>query len=92
MQNAIDLYKQLEEMGDAVVDYINGAGKLRYAVVTVDFSTPYVLNKVQAKQDEDLIDDSDRLLVFSWDADKTIRLSAKQVKKMVPLSSILQNK
>lgn len=92
MQNAIDLYKQLEELGDAVVDYINGAGKLRYAVVTVDFSTPYVLSKVQAKQDEKLIDEGDRLLVFSWDADKTIRLSPKQVKKMVPLSSILQNK
>lgn len=91
MQNAIDLYKQLEELGDAVVDYINGAGKLRYAVVTVDFSTPYVAEKMLSKVNEDIIDSQGRLMVFAWDADKPIRISPSQVKKILPLSSILQN-
>lgn len=92
MQNAIDLYHQLKELGDAVVDYVNGAGKLRYAVVTVDFTTPYVFGKMASKFEEDLVDNQGRLLVFAWDADKPIRLNPEQIKKIVPLNSILQNK
>ena len=91
MQNAIDLFNELSEHGDAAVDYINNAGKLRYAVVTVDFTTPYVLDKMQSKLNEDMVDASGKLLVFSWDADKPIRLGHNQVRKIVPLSRILQN-
>lgn len=91
MQNVIDLYKQLEEMGDAIVDYINGAGKLRYAVVTVDFTTPYVAARMASKVNEDVIDAQGRLMVFSWDADKPIRIAPGQIKKITALSSILQN-
>lgn len=91
MQNEIDFYDQINELGDTIVDYVNGAGKLRYAVVTVDFSTPYVLEKMSPKLNEPLIDEAGRLMLFSWDADKPIRIHHSQVKKLTPLSAVLQN-
>jgi len=89
-QPAIDLFNTISEHGDATIDYVNQAGKLRYAVVTVDFTTPYVFDKMGSKLHEDLIE-GDRLMVFSWDADKPIRISASQVKRITPLSKVINN-
>lgn len=82
------LLAKLADIGDATIDYINSAGKSRYAVVTIDFSTPYVLAKVLEKSMVTLIED-DFLTVFSWDADKLIRIPASKVVHIVPLSQTL---
>lgn len=85
---AQSLLEKLTEVGDAVVDYINSVGKTRYAVVTVDFTTPYVLNYVLGKEDLKLID-GNLLTVFSWDASKLIRLDAEKIKQITPLSEVI---
>lgn len=84
------LLNKLIEAGDATVDYINSAGKKRYAVVTVDFSTPYVQAKVAEKADVALVE-GDLVTAFSWDADKLIRIPASKVVGFVPLAQVLNN-
>lgn len=91
MHTAISLYNAISEVGDAIVDYVNSAGKQRYAVVTVDFTTPYVLDKVGKRINEQMVLPGELLLVYSWDADKLIRIAASGVKRITPLSKILAN-
>ena len=82
------LFSKLEEMGDTVVDYINSVGKKRYAVVTVDFSTPCVLAVVKEKQNMELIKGT-LLTVFCWDAYKLISLDATKILQLTPLSEVV---
>jgi len=72
---------KVETLGDAVVTYRSSVSKkLKYNVVTLDFSTKYIKNKVrrnEAKEDE--------IVFFSWDTDSFRRLKCSQIVSIEPV-------
>lgn len=83
-----ELKTKIEKAGDAVVTFRSiNSKKLKYSVVTVDFSSDYVKAKRNfASEDEDT------LLTFCWDSDSFKLIKAAQVTNIVPLASLLRNK
>ena len=73
--------------GDAIITYKSeNSKKLKYNVCTLDFSTPYIQQKLnRAKETEQT------LLFFCWDTDSYRLLKPASVTSVVPLSSILKN-
>ena len=73
--------------GDAIITYKSeNSKKLKYNVCTLDFSTPYIQQKInRAKETEQT------LLFFCWDTDSYRLLKPASVTSVVPLSSILKN-
>ncbi len=77
--------------GDSTIDYINSVGKARYAVVTLDIC-PYVLPHFLERGITNVIDEEENsLIVFSWDANKPIRIPCDRILGITPLSQVLQN-
>lgn len=81
-----DFVTQMEEFGDAYVYYKNNAGRERFLVGTLDFSTPYI--KAKKQQPLEL---PNAILVFCWDTNKFKQVRLDRVFKLVPLSSVLNN-
>jgi len=73
--------------GDAIITYKSeNSKKLKYNVCTLDFSTPYIQQKInRAKETEQT------LLFFCWDTDSYRLLKPASVTSVVPLSSILKS-
>ncbi len=85
--NKEDLRKKIEEAGDAIVTYKGQeSNKLKYNVVTVDFSTEYIKSKRTHAQETD-----NTVLTWAWDTDSYRLLSAESVTSVVPLASVLKN-
>lgn len=89
------LRNAIVDMGDTIVDYINSNGKKRYAVVTADIlspTSPYVVGKTLEYSEKyptaELVN-ATGVLVFAWDADKFMRISASAVTALTPMSSQL---
>lgn len=77
--------------GDSTIDYINSVGKARYAVITLDIC-PYVLPHFLERGITNVIDEEENsLIVFSWDANKPIRIPCDRILGITPLSQVLQN-
>ena len=73
--------------GDAIITYKSeNSKKLKYNVCTLDFSTPYIQQKLnRAKETEQT------LLFFCWDTDSYRLLKPANVTSIVPLAAVLQN-
>ena len=73
--------------GDAIITYKSeNSKKLKYNVCTLDFSTPYIQQKLnRAKETEQT------LLFFCWDTDSYRLIKPSNVTSVVPLSSVLKN-
>lgn len=83
-----ELYDILEEYGDAVVNYRSTkTNKLKYSVVTTNFSTEYI--KKQPKKLKNV--NNRNIIVFSWDEDRYKVLVPEQVTSILPLSKMLGN-
>jgi hypothetical protein len=82
-----DLINKLIDYGDAIVTYRSEQSKkLKYNVVTLDFSTPYIkTKKTHAKEN------SNTVLTFSWDTDAYRLINAPLVTSVVPLEKVLKN-
>jgi hypothetical protein len=83
-----EVRRKLIDYGDAIVTYRSEKSKkLKYNVVTLNFSTPYITKKrTHAKEDENTI------LAFSWDVDAFRLIKTNLITSIVPLSSVLRNK
>lgn len=79
---------KIEEYGDAIVTYRSEKSKkLKYNVVTLDFSSEYIQTKrTHARENEHTV------LTFSWDTDSFRLINAPLVTSVVPLNSVLKNK
>lgn len=76
--------RQLNEYGDAIVDFVGGKEPV---LVTTDFSTPYI-RKVRRMERFQL---KGKILVFDWTNDKFDALGAKEIKYITPLAKVLNN-
>lgn len=82
-----ELATLVTKYGDAIITYKSeNSKKLKYNVCTLDFSTPYIQQKInRAKESQET------LLLFCWDTDSYRLLKPSNVTSVVPLSSILKN-
>ncbi len=79
-----DLKAFILEHGDVIIDYRSAESqKLKYNVVTLDFSG-YVSTKQNRAQET-----ADTLLVFSWDTDTFRIIKPSNVVKAEPLTAAL---
>ena len=77
----------VEEYGDAIITYRSeNSKKLKYNVCTLDFSTPYVQQKINRAKETD-----STLLLFCWDTDSYRLLKPSYVTSVTPLSAVLKN-
>lgn len=73
--------------GDSIITYRSlESNKVKYNVCTLDFNTPYILEKSN-KTDET----ADTVLMFCWDADSFRLIRPDRVTSVVPLNSVLKN-
>lgn len=86
--NKKELESKLNAASDAVVTYKSiNSKKLKYSIVTIDFSPEYIqMKRNYATEDEDT------LLTFCWDSDSFKLLKPAQVTNIVPLDKLLRNK
>lgn len=80
-----------QAMGDFYVYYTKkDTGLTTFAVCTTDLSTPYIATRLKQKQrnTEAL---ADQVVLWSWTGDNLLKLELKQIKKLVPLASVLKN-
>ena len=82
-----ELATLVTKYGDAIITYKSeNSKKLKYNVCTLDFSTPYIQQKInRAKESQET------LLLFCLDTDSYRLLKPSNVTSVVPLSSILKN-
>ncbi len=74
------------EHGDVIIDYLSAESqKIKYSVVTLDFTTPYVATKQNRAKES-----TDSLLVFCWDTDTFRLVKPANVTKAEPLSVAIQ--
>jgi hypothetical protein len=83
-----EVRSKISDFGDAIVTYRSEKSKkLKYNVVTLDFSTPYIKSKrTHAKENDSTI------LTFSWDVDAYRLIKTNLVTSVAPLNSALRNK
>ena len=82
-----ELATLVTKYGDAIITYKSeNSKKLKYNVCTLDFSTPYIQQKInRAKESQET------LLLFCWDTDSYRLLKPSNVTSVGPLSSILKH-
>jgi hypothetical protein len=85
--NKEDVRKKIEEAGDAVVTYRGEqSGKLKYNVVTVDFTLPYIRDRHTHAQEQ-----HNTVLAFAWDTDSFRLVRTDLIVSIVPLAAVLKN-
>lgn len=82
-----EFINKLIDYGDAIVTYRSEQSKkLKYNVVTLDFSTPHIkTKKTHAKENNNTV------LTFSWDTDAYRLINVPLVTSVVPLEKVLKN-
>lgn len=82
-----ELTAKILEAGDAIITYRSTHSfKLKYNVVTLDFTTPHIRRKKNfSKEDEST------LLTFCWDKDAFRLLEVKNILTVQPLAKVLNN-
>jgi hypothetical protein len=84
--NKEEARKKIEEAGDAIVTYkAENSSKLKYNVVTLNFSGYVSAKKTHARETENTI------LTFAWDTDSYRLIRTDLVTSIVPLASVLRN-
>lgn len=86
-----DFEAKANSMGDFYVYFTGEDNKPSFLVATTDFSTPYIQNhaKFKKKSKEPLV--TDHVAMWNWKSDNLVMLPLTSIKKLVPLSSVLQN-
>ena len=84
------VYKQKSSsMGDFYI-YYNKAGKTVFSVCTADLSTPYIKNHRRFKNLK--YNSETHAVVWSWQADRLLKIPLSDIKKLVPLATVLKNR
>ena len=77
--------KLIEEAGDAIVTYrAENSSKLKYNVVTLNFSGYVAKKKTHAREEDNT------LLTFSWDTDTYRLIRVNLITSIVPLAAVLK--
>ena len=78
--------KLIEEAGDAIVTYrAENSSKLKYNVVTLNFSGYVAKKKTHAREEDNT------LLTFSWDTDTYRLIRVDLITSIVPLAAVPKN-
>lgn len=78
--------KLIEEAGDAIITYrAENSSKLKYNVVTLNFSGYVAKKKTHAREEDNT------LLTFSWDTDTYRLIRVDLITSIVPLAAVLKN-
>jgi len=84
--NKEEARKKIEEAGDAIVTYrAENSNKLKYNVVTLNFSGYVATKRTHAKEGDNT------LLTFSWDTDTFRLIQVNLITSIVPLAAVLKN-
>lgn len=78
--------KDSNSMGDFYM-YYNREGRSSFTVATTDLSCPYIKNKARPIHYNPLSE----VVVWSWQADRLIKVALTDIKKLTPLSAALKN-
>ena len=84
-----DFDAKAQEMGDFYM-YYQKEGRTVYSVCTADLSTPYIKTHKRMKRKQ-AHNPFTEVAVWSWQADRLITVNLEDVRRLVPLSSILKN-
>lgn len=88
MQKSV-FHSKADEMGDFYV-YYNRDGKTSFTVATTDFSNKYITSHKNYKR-MPKFNPFTHVVVWSWQADRLLTLALSDVKKLVPLGTVLKN-
>lgn len=77
------------EMGDFYM-YYTREGRTVFTVATSDFDNKYIQNHKNFKR-KPKFNPFTHALVWSWQADRLITVALSDVKKLVPLGTVLKN-
>lgn len=81
------LRRLVEDAGDAVINYKSpNSNKKKYNVCTLDFSSPYIMEKTNR-----VTEGEDTLLMFCWDTNSYRLMKPANVTSVEPLADILKN-
>lgn len=79
--------RDAESMGDFYIYYQKkDSNAITFGIATTNLTTPHIANKlkkVSLKEDE--------VLLWNWRYDSPLKLPLSRIKKLTPLSAILQN-
>lgn len=79
--------KSLIQNGESIVNYRSvKSKKLKYIVCTTDFDNDYIRTKNLPKEQ------TDRILVFCWDADNFKQLNCSLITSVEALNSVLKER
>lgn len=82
-----EIRQKLIEAGDAIVTYRGeNSSKLKYNVVTLDFSTPYIKERRTHARESD-----NTILAFAWDTDAFRLVRTDLIVTIQPLANVLKN-
>lgn len=85
--NKQEAREKILEFGDAVVTYrAENSKKLKYNVVTLDFTTECI-----KKKRTHAVEDNTNILTFAWDTDSYRLLRTDLITSIVPLAALLRN-
>ncbi len=78
-----------ESMGDFYVYYTKkDTGLTTFAVCTADLTNQYIAKATRFKSAKCT---EDQVVLWNWTSNNLITLDLKQIKKLVPLASVLKN-
>ncbi len=82
-----ELARLVREYGDAIITYRSeNSNKQKYNVCTLDFSTPYIQQKINRVTETDTT-----LMFFAWDTDSFRLITPSKVVSVIPLATVLKN-
>lgn len=79
------------EQGDFQMYYVGQEGRVVFTVATADFTTPYIKNH-RKMRNTPKFNPFTHTMVWSWSADRPIIVALSDVRKLVPLGSVLRNR
>lgn len=90
MKESVFLQKS-SEFGDFYIYYLSPENSVTFAVATSNLSTAYIKNHPRLKRQEKFPLKRNEVRVWDWKSDRPIDIPLENIKKLVPLQSVLQN-
>lgn len=85
--NRQEFEEKARSMGDFYLYYRKeNDNQTTYLVGTIDLTTKYIADRAK-----NLVLKDDEVLVWSWNSNKTRKISLERIKKLVPLGTVLRN-
>jgi hypothetical protein len=80
---------QSKEFGDFYVYYVKkDSSQVTYGICTTELEIPYIKSKMRNGKPPRCV--GDEVLMWNWKNDAFLRVSLAKIKKLVPLSKVVQ--